>query len=93
MYPVAMPTFDISFTRVNRDEDSTILDRFFRTVEWPVHRVVRMQATYALTCPLKRDCSDSASDEDQGSHVWESRPKPKCWRLTEWRCLALTWVG
>lgn len=30
-----MPTFDISFMRVDRDEDSTILEALFRTVDWP----------------------------------------------------------
>ena len=35
MYPVAVPTFDISFMRVDRDEDPAIVEAFFRTVEWP----------------------------------------------------------
>ena len=35
MYAVAMPTFDISLMRVDRDEDPTIVEAFFRTVDWP----------------------------------------------------------
>ena len=35
MYPVAMPTFDISFMRVDRDQDPTIVEGFFRTVDGP----------------------------------------------------------
>jgi hypothetical protein len=31
-----MPTFDITFMRVDRDEDPTIVEGFFRTVDWPV---------------------------------------------------------
>ena len=31
-----MPAFDISFMRVDRDEDPTIVESFFRTVDWPV---------------------------------------------------------
>lgn len=31
-----MPAFDISFLRVDRDENPTMVDGFFRTVEWPV---------------------------------------------------------
>ena len=30
-----MPTFDISFMRVDRDEDPTVVESFARTVEWP----------------------------------------------------------
>jgi len=30
-----MPTFDISLMRVDRDQDPTIVEGFFRTVEWP----------------------------------------------------------
>ena len=30
-----MPTFDISFMRVDRDEDPTTVESFFRTAEWP----------------------------------------------------------
>jgi len=30
-----MPTFQISFMRVDRDEDPTVVRSFFRTVEWP----------------------------------------------------------
>jgi hypothetical protein len=29
-----MPTFDITFMRVDRDEDPTVVEGFFRTVEW-----------------------------------------------------------
>lgn len=35
VYAVAMPTLDISLMRVDRDEDPTIVEAFFRTVEWP----------------------------------------------------------
>jgi hypothetical protein len=31
-----MPTFDIAFMRVDRDEDPTRVERFVRTVEWSV---------------------------------------------------------
>ena len=31
-----MPAFDISFMRVDRDEDPTIVEGLFRTVDWPV---------------------------------------------------------
>ena len=31
-----MPTFDISFMRVDRDQDPTIVEGFFRKVDWPV---------------------------------------------------------
>jgi hypothetical protein len=31
-----MPAFDISIIRVDRDQDPTIVDGFFRTVDWPV---------------------------------------------------------
>jgi len=34
VYAVAMPTFDISLMRVDRDEDPTIVEAFFRTVDW-----------------------------------------------------------
>ncbi len=30
-----MPAFDISLTRVDRDKDPTIVESFFRTVDWP----------------------------------------------------------
>lgn len=30
-----MPAFDMSFMRVDRDEAPTIVEGFFRTVEWP----------------------------------------------------------
>ena len=30
-----MPIFDISFMRVDRDEDPTIVEALFRTVDWP----------------------------------------------------------
>jgi hypothetical protein len=30
-----MPTFDISFMRVDRDEDPTVVESFFRTVDGP----------------------------------------------------------
>ena len=30
-----MPTFDISFMRVDRDQDPTVVEGFFRAVEWP----------------------------------------------------------
>ena len=30
-----MPTFQISFMRVDRDQASTLVERFFRTVDWP----------------------------------------------------------
>jgi len=30
-----MSTFDISFMRVDRDTDATIVESFFRAVEWP----------------------------------------------------------
>ena len=30
-----MPAFDMSFMRVDRDEDPTIVEGFFRTVDWP----------------------------------------------------------
>jgi hypothetical protein len=36
MYALAMPAFDISLMRVDRDEDPTIVEAFFRTVEWPL---------------------------------------------------------
>jgi hypothetical protein len=35
VYPVALLTFDIAFTRVDRDHDPTIVEGFLRTVEWP----------------------------------------------------------
>ena len=31
----AVPTFQISFRRVDRDEDPTIVESVFRTVDWP----------------------------------------------------------
>jgi hypothetical protein len=31
-----MPTFDIAFMRVDRDEAPTAVERFVRTVDWPV---------------------------------------------------------
>lgn len=31
-----MSTFDITFMRVDRDEDPTMVEGFFRTVDWPV---------------------------------------------------------
>ena len=31
-----MPTFDITFMRVDRDEDPTAVEGFFRTVDWAV---------------------------------------------------------
>jgi len=30
-----MPTFQISFMRVDRDQAPTLVDSFFRTVDWP----------------------------------------------------------
>ncbi|HET6497055.1 MAG TPA: hypothetical protein VFH61_17025 [Thermoleophilia bacterium] len=30
-----MPIFDISFMRVDRDQDPTIIEALFRTVDWP----------------------------------------------------------
>ena len=30
-----MPTFDISLMRVDRDQDPTIVEGLFRTVDWP----------------------------------------------------------
>ena len=30
-----MPAFDISFMRVDRDKDPTIVESFFRAVDWP----------------------------------------------------------
>jgi len=30
-----MPTFDFALLRVDRDEDPTVVEGFFRTVEWP----------------------------------------------------------
>jgi hypothetical protein len=30
-----MPTFDISLMRVDRDDDPTIVEALFRTVDWP----------------------------------------------------------
>ncbi|HET6494860.1 MAG TPA: hypothetical protein VFH61_05795 [Thermoleophilia bacterium] len=30
-----MPIFDISFMHVDRDEDPTIVEALFRTVDWP----------------------------------------------------------
>jgi len=32
---IPMPTFDISLMRVDRDQDPTIVEGFFRTVDWP----------------------------------------------------------
>ena len=31
-----MPAFDMTFMRMDRDQDPTIVEGFFRTVEWPV---------------------------------------------------------
>lgn len=31
-----MPTFDITFLRVGRDEHPTLVEDFFPTVDWPV---------------------------------------------------------
>lgn len=36
VYAVAMTAFDMSFMHVDRDKDPTIVEGFFRTVEWPV---------------------------------------------------------
>jgi hypothetical protein len=33
---LAMSTFDISFMRVDRDQDPTMVEAFFRTVDWPL---------------------------------------------------------
>jgi len=33
---LAMPAFDIAFMRVDREQDPTIVEGFFRTVDWPV---------------------------------------------------------
>ena len=30
-----MPAFSISFMRVDRDQDPTVVERFLRTVDWP----------------------------------------------------------
>jgi hypothetical protein len=30
-----MPVFDISFMRVDRDEDPAVVESFFRTADWP----------------------------------------------------------
>ena len=30
-----MPTFDIAFMRVDRDQDPTVVESFHRTVDWP----------------------------------------------------------
>lgn len=35
VYALAMPTFDFALLRVDRDEDPTVVEGFFRTVEWP----------------------------------------------------------
>ena len=32
---LAMPIFDISFMRVDRDQDPTVVEAFSRAVEWP----------------------------------------------------------
>ena len=31
-----MPLFDISFLRVDRDDDPTVVEAFFKSVAWPV---------------------------------------------------------
>jgi hypothetical protein len=36
VYAFVMPTFDIAFMRVDRDKDPTLVERFVRTVDWPV---------------------------------------------------------
>lgn len=30
-----MPTFDLTFLRVDRDENPTVIEALFRTVDWP----------------------------------------------------------
>lgn len=35
LYPVAMPIFDLTFLRIDRDESPTILEALFLTVDWP----------------------------------------------------------
>lgn len=35
VYPVAMPLFDITFLRVDRDENPTAMEVLSRTVDWP----------------------------------------------------------
>jgi hypothetical protein len=36
VYALAMPTFDFALLRVDRDEDPTVVEGLFRTVDWPV---------------------------------------------------------
>ena len=36
MHLVAMPLFDITFLRVDRDKNPTAMEALFLTVEWPV---------------------------------------------------------
>ncbi|HEY5529627.1 MAG TPA: hypothetical protein VIL51_09300 [Thermoleophilia bacterium] len=35
VYGVPMPLFDIAFLRVGRDENPTVIEAFFLTVDWP----------------------------------------------------------
>lgn len=35
VYAVAMPVFDITLLRVDRDENPTVIEALFRTVDWP----------------------------------------------------------
>ena len=47
-----MPTFQISFMRVDRDEDPTIVESFFRTVEWPALPRVGEGIELGNDCPV-----------------------------------------
>ena len=36
VYALAMPAFDFALVRVDRDEDPTVVEGYFRTVDWAV---------------------------------------------------------
>ena len=36
MYAILMPLFGLTFLRVDRSESPTVIEAFFRTVDWPV---------------------------------------------------------